>query len=175
MKNRATPGVHYLSIACIAAALFAAATPARAQTDFTGLKAQAGDRVWVTRASGATISGTFGPLSPSSITVNGETIPYEPGLKIAREGDRLLNGFIIGAAIGVLAGTTIGAEACLDSPMWHCAVGGAAVWGGIGALADWLHKGRTQIFEAPRSGRPSVSLVPSLGLERQAVGLVLSF
>ncbi len=152
------------------------AVPARAQTDFTGLKAKAGDRVWITRASGVTIDGTLGPVSPASIAVNGETVPYEPGLRIAREGDRLLNGVLIGAAIGVLAGTTIGAEACLDSPMWHCAAGGAAVWGGIGALVDWLHKGRTQIFEAPRSGgRPTVSVVPALGLERQGVGVVLSF
>lgn len=149
------------------------AVPARAQTDFTGLKARAGDRVWVTRASGATIGGTLGTLAPSSITVNGEAIPYEPGLKIAREGDRLLNGFIIGAAIGAASAATIGAEACLDSPLWHCAVGGALGFGAFGALIDWLHKGRTQIFEAPRGS--TVGLVPSFGSERKAVGLVLSF
>lgn len=151
------------------------ASPAYAQTDFTGLRANTGDVIYITRATGATISGPLDAVSPSSITVNQEKIPYEPGLKIAREGDRLWNGIIIGAGIGIVAGTTIGAEACLDSPMWHCAAGGAAVWGGIGALVDWLRKGRTTIFEAPKAGKSSVRLVPAIGLERKKVDLVLSF
>jgi hypothetical protein len=151
------------------------ASPAYGQTDFTGLKANPGDIVYVTRATGATISGPLDAVSPSSITVNRETVPYEPGLKIAREGDRLTNGIIIGAAIGVVMGSTVGAEACLDSPLVACAAGGAAVWGGIGALVDWLRKGRTTIFEAPRAGKPNVRLVPAIGLERKKVDLVLSF
>lgn len=155
--------------------IFLSASPAYGQTDFTSLKAKSGDIVFVTRATGTTISGPLGAVSPSSITVNQETVPYEPGLKIAREGDRLLNGIIIGAAIGVLAGVTIGAEACLDDPIVACAVGGAVVWGGIGALVDWLHKGRTTIFEAPRTGKPSVRLMPTIGRERKKVDLVLSF
>jgi hypothetical protein len=151
------------------------ASPAYGQTDFTGLKVNPGDIVYVTRANGATISGPLDAVSPSSITVDRETVPYEPGLKIAREGDRLTNGIIIGAAIGVVMGSTVGAEACLDSPLAACAAGGAAVWGGIGALVDWLRKGRTTIFEAPRAGTPNVRLVPSIGLERKKVDLVLSF
>jgi hypothetical protein len=57
------------------------------------------------------------------------------------------NGIIIGAGIGVLAGTTIGADACPDAPL-ACATGGAAVWRGIGALVDWLHKGRTLLLSS---------------------------
>jgi hypothetical protein len=155
--------------------IFLSATPAYGQTDFTNLKARSGDIVFVTRATGTTISGPLGAISPSSITVNQETIRYEPGLKIAREGDRLWNGIIIGAAIGVAAGVTIGAEACLDESIAPCAAGGAAVWAGIGALVDWLHKGRTTIFEAPRTGKPGVRLMPAIGLERKKVDLVLSF
>src|SRR4249920_1018848 len=93
--------------------IFLSASPAYGQTDFTSLRAKSGDIVFVTRATGTTISGPLGAVSPSSIAVNQETVPYEPGLKIAREGDRLLNGIIVGAAIGVVAGVTIGAEACL--------------------------------------------------------------
>src|SRR6185436_2628443 len=111
----------------------------------------------------------------STITVNQETIPYEPGLKIARQGDRLWNGMIIGAGIGVAAGMTIGAEACLEDSIAPCAIGGAAVWAGIGALVDWLHKGRTTIFQAPQAGKPGVRLVPAIGPERKKVDLVLSF
>jgi len=155
--------------------VFLSASPAYGQTDFTGLKAKTGDIVYVTRATGTTISGPLGAVSSSSITVNQETIPYEPGLKIAREGDRLWNGTIIGAGIGVAAGMTIGAEACLDDSIVPCAIGGAVVWAGLGALVDWLHKGRTNIFQAPRANKPSVSLVPAIGFDRKKVDLVLSF
>jgi hypothetical protein len=155
--------------------IFLSASPAYGQADFTNLKARSGDIVFVTRLTGTTISGPLGAISASSITVNQETIPYEPGLKIAREGDRLWNGIIIGAAIGVAAGVTIGAEACLDESIAPCATGGAAVWAGIGALVDWLHKGRTTIFEAPRAGKPSVRLTPAIGLDRKKVDFVLSF
>jgi hypothetical protein len=163
-----------LVIARLVFTLFFFASPADGQTDFTGLKARSGDVVFVTRATGSTITGPLGAVSPSRITVNQETIPYEPGLKIAREGDRLLNGIIIGAGIGVLAGTTIGAEACPDAPL-ACAAGGAAVWGGIGALVDWLHKGRTTILEVPRSGKTGVRLQPALDLVNRRVDLVLAF
>src|SRR5262245_40374885 len=105
MRLNTTPAGR-CSMACITMILLSAAAPARAQTDFAGLKAKPGDFIFVTRATGATISGQLGPVAPTSITVNQETIPYEPGLKIARQGDRLLNGIIIGAAIGVVAGTT---------------------------------------------------------------------
>jgi hypothetical protein len=151
------------------------AAPAYGQTDFTGLKAKTGDLVYVTRATGTTIRGRLGAVSPSSVTVNQETIPYEPGLKIAREGDHLWNGIIIGAGIGVAAGMIIGAEACLDESIAPCAIGGAAVWAGIGALVDWLHKGKTTIFQAPPAGKPSVRLASALGPARQKVDLVLSF
>jgi hypothetical protein len=174
MTLNATPAGR-CSIACLTIVLLSAAAPARAQTDFTGLKARPGDRVRVTRASGVTIDGPLGAVEPASITVNGETIRYEPGLKIAREGDRLLNGIVLGAAVGVVMGSTVGAEACLDDPIVACAVGGAVVWSGIGALVDWLHKGRTRIFEAPLPSKPSVRVVPALGLERQSIGIVLSF
>src|SRR5215510_3992531 len=114
--------------------VFLSASPAYGQTDFTGLEATSGDIVFVTRATGARISGRLDAVSPFSIIVNQEPIPYEPGLRIAREGDRLLNGLVIGVGIGILAGTTIGAEACPERPLVYCAVGGAAVWGGLGTL-----------------------------------------
>ncbi len=155
--------------------VFLGASPAYGQTEFTALKATPGDIVFVTRATGTRISGPLGAISPSSIIINQETIPYEPGLKIAREGDRLLNGIIIGAGIGILAGTTIGAEACPQRPLAYCAAGGAVVWGGLGALIDWMHKGRTTILDVPRSGKSSVNLQPRLDLVHRNVDLVLAF
>jgi hypothetical protein len=49
------------------------------------------------------------------------------------------------------------------------------VWGGIGAVVDWMRKGRTTIFEAPRAGKPTVRVVPALGPERKKLDLVLLF
>ena len=50
-----------------------------------------------------------------------------------------LKGAIIGFPIGVFAGVTLGAEACLHRPKWHCAVGGGLTYSALGALIGWLH------------------------------------
>ena len=153
----------------------ALATPAQAQTDFTDLKVHVGEVVWVTQPSGATISGPISALAPSTITIHYRTVFYEPGLKIARKGDSLPNGFLIGAGIGAVAGSTVAAEACLDTPLWHCTVGGAIGYGAVGAFVDWLHKGRTVIFKAPSAGKRRAYLVPELDRTRRGVGVVLTF
>jgi hypothetical protein len=62
-------------------------------------------------------------------------------LTIEKRGDPLWNGAAWGFAVGVVLGPTVGAEACRDSPMWQCVVGGGAVWAGIGALIDWADDG----------------------------------
>jgi hypothetical protein len=149
----------------------ALATPAAAQADFSGLQLKTGDTVWVTRSSGATLSGTLTGVSATTLTVDGQTVPYEPGLRLARAGDSLWNGFLIGAAFGALSGSTIAAEACLDSPLWHCAVGGALGFGAVGAFIDWRRQGRTIVFEAPAR----VSIVPFIAPDHKELGVVLSF
>ena len=50
-----------------------------------------------------------------------------------------IKGAAIGFPIGAIAGVTIGAEACLGKPKWHCAVGAGLTYSAIGALIGWLH------------------------------------
>jgi hypothetical protein len=50
-----------------------------------------------------------------------------------------IKGAMIGFPIGVFAGVTFGAEACLGRPKWHCAVGGGLTYSALGALIGWLH------------------------------------
>jgi hypothetical protein len=48
-------------------------------------------------------------------------------------------GALIGFGIGAVLGMTVGQEACLNEPRWHCArvgISGAM----IGAAVAWLHK-----------------------------------
>jgi len=169
-----TQAVGFLAAAAVIFLLLAA-TPTCAQTDFSGLPIKPGDMVWITPPAGPTFGGTLTAVTATTLSVDGRDVRFEPGLKIAREGDSLLNGILIGAAIGVPAGLTVGAEACLDSERWKCAVGGSVTWGAIGAFVDWLRKGRTLIFEAPAATTPGARLVPSIAPGRKALSVVLSF
>lgn len=126
-------------------------SPARAQSDFSGLKLGKGDQIYVTPPSGAEVSGRVISLTPMLLEIDGHQFKPESGLRIDRRGDSLLNGALIGVPIGALAGVTIGAEACLDSEKWKCAVGGAVTYAALGALIDWLHVGRTRIYTGTRS------------------------
>jgi hypothetical protein len=48
---------------------------------------------------------------------------------------RVVSGAIVGAAVVAVLASTVGQEACLGGPRWHCAAGGAAYGAAIGALA----------------------------------------
>ena len=50
-----------------------------------------------------------------------------------------IKGATIGFPIGIVAGVTVGAEACLGRPKWHCAIGGGLTYSALGALIGWLH------------------------------------
>jgi hypothetical protein len=70
-----------------------AAAPASAQTDFTGLKA--GPATSFSSRARWRAHRTARRSLAVKHHVNQETIPYEPGLKIARRASRLLNGIIM--------------------------------------------------------------------------------
>src|SRR5687767_1478163 len=112
--------------ALILSTLLLIVNAAEAQTDFSGLAAQPGDRVWVTSPSGTEVGGLITELTPSRLSI-GDHHHFNAveGLKIERAGDSLTNGIVIGAAIGALLGGTIAAEACLESSTANCVVGGA--------------------------------------------------
>lgn len=134
----------FVAVIAFAALLFA--SPARAQSDFGGLDLQPGDQIYVTQPSGVEVGGRLTRISPVMLEINGYEFKPEPGLKIERSGDPLLNGALIGFGFGALMGATIGGEGCLREPLWHCVVGGGVVYGAIGTLWDWLRVGRTPIY-----------------------------
>jgi len=49
-------------------------------------------------------------------------------------------GGLAGFGIGAVLGTTVGAEACLHEPRWHCAVKVGVPLAAIGVFIGWLHK-----------------------------------
>ena len=59
---------------------------------------------------------------------------------VAPSRDSILMGGLIGFGIGAVLGTTVGAEACLHEPRWHCAVKVGMPIAAIEALIGWLHK-----------------------------------
>jgi hypothetical protein len=161
------------------AVLMCAIVPARAwaQDDFSHLNAKIGQYLRVTDNDGKT-AGVLTELTPQRIVVGDREFVPGPGLTIEKRGDSLWNGAAWGFAIGAVLGPTVGAEACRDSPMWHCVVGGGMVWAGIGALIDWAHAGRTTVY----TGRAPVGhdaaawrVLPIITLRTQAVAVAKQF
>jgi hypothetical protein len=142
-----------LSVGCIGiAVVLLTAADAEAQADFSGLQARPGDQVWVTTAGGVEVSGKIADVQPRLLTIEQHRFEPEPGLRIERAGDSLLNGIVIGGAVGAVIGATVAAEACLHTSNVRCVIGGVIGYGALGALIDWLRTGRTVIFE----GKPVV-------------------
>ena len=63
--------------------------------------------------------------------------PRSPHL--ARTWSGVGTGALIGFGAGAVLGMTIGQEACLNEPRWHCAKVGIP-FAAVGALVAWLHK-----------------------------------
>jgi len=163
------------------------ATQAAAQPDFHDLKLRRGDFVYVTTPYGENVSGRVVDLTPGNLAI--EPVPRQigsqsdvglgrefqplPGLTIARRGDSLWNGFLIGAAIGSVAGPTIGAEACPNRKI-GCVIGGSLTYAGIGMLIDWSIKGRTVIYRAPKQGA-AIDIRPEFTADTKTIRLSVSF
>jgi hypothetical protein len=67
--------------------------------------------------------------------------------RIERRGDSLLNGVLIGAAFGL--GTIAAAHPMGADVGAADYIGSTALWAGLGALFDHLHKGWTRIYDRP--------------------------
>jgi hypothetical protein len=59
--------------------------------------------------------------------------------RVALSRRSILTGGLIGFGIGGALGMTVGQEACLHEPRWHCLKVGLP-FAAIGALIGWLHK-----------------------------------
>jgi hypothetical protein len=151
--------------------LAAGAGHAAAQTDFTRLRLAPGDKVIVVDANGTEVGGHLTSISRDTLSIGKYEFGTEPGLKIERSGDSLVNGVAIGGGVGLL----LGLSAC--GPYTECAVSSGVVWGVIGAIVDWAHVGRTTVYRVPSesSAKHNLSVAPLVTADRKGVGVSLSF
>ena len=155
---------------------FAAATPQLSVPDplpaastpiFAGMHAKVGDRVFVTQ-EGITVTGAISALSPSRLVVGSHEFAAGTALKIERDGDPIWDGAVTGILAGVLLGACSG---CNDGQHTNVLASGL-VWGGVGALIDWAHHGRTTIHDSTSwSSTRTARLVPLVDPHRRGVAL----
>lgn len=130
---------------------------------------RSGDTVYVLDSVSREITGVFGKLSDSHITlmVNGELrdIDFAEVRQITRRGrDPLWNGALIGAVVGATLGGLQGLGTAL---------GGAVLYGVIGAELDRAVDGRVVVYRAP--ARKSVVVSPFAAEGRRGVRVAISF
>ena len=87
-----------------------------------------------------TIRADANVIIPDAIGRAAEPLGQPRSPNVARSGGGVAKGALIGFGIGAVLGATVGQEACLHSPRWHCAVGGGAMFAAIGAGIAWLRK-----------------------------------
>ena len=168
------------------ALVIAGSVPAEAQKPLEssadlGMRVKTGDTVTVTDGSGQQTTAVFAKVSDSTLTllVGGQLrdIPFADVREVAKQGDSLWNGFLIGAGIGAALGAA--SEASCDREVYVDCVSpaaGAAVIGllsgGVGAFIDHLIKGRTVVFRVKSTAR---RLEPGFSLDRHGVSLSVGF
>ena len=144
---------------------------AAAQTDFTTLRLAPGDKVFVVDANGTEVGGHITSISRDTLSIGKYEFGAEPGLKIERSGDSLVNGVAIGGGVGLLLGFSVCGH------YTECAVSQGVVWGVFGALLDWAHVGRTNVYRVPSepSAKRNLAVAPLVTADRKGVGVSLSF
>jgi len=130
---------------------------------------KSGDTVYVLDDASREITGVFGKVSGSALTlmVNGELrdIPFSEVRRITRRGgDPIWNGMLIGAGVGAVGGSPAGGAV---------AAAGAVIYGAIGAILDWAIPGRVVVYRA--AAGQSVMVAPFLGDGRRGVRVSIGF
>ena len=147
-----------LSFVTLAATLFAAAAataqPVQSFSD-VGQQLNVGDRVRVVDSDGRRHEGSVRSLSPSTLVVDGPAgtrgFTAATTARIARRGDGLGNGLLIGAVTGGVLGVVIVADFDDNQPAGNYLAGGSVLgltFAGIGALVDALHEGERTVYAA---------------------------
>jgi hypothetical protein len=140
-------------------------------------------KVTVTDAQGQDFEGTI-----ADVSVSGLSLQLRSGLRRfqaadiravrARKEDSLLNGALIGAAVGGgLMSLAFLDNECRDDPVCYKAT---AVYAGLGALAglgiDAFHHGKVVVYTAPApTARRFVAVAPMLGRMRKGALLTIAF
>ena len=151
--------------------LAAGAGQAAAQTDFTSLRLAPGDKVFVVDTNGVEVGGHITSIRRDTLTIGKYEFGLEPGLKIERSGDSLVNGIAVGGAIGL----GLGVSTCFGYS--RCVVTQGMFWGIFGGLIDWAHVGRTTIYRVPSASasQRTLSAAPVITTSGKGVGVSLSF
>jgi hypothetical protein len=141
---------------------------------------RSGDTVYVTEATGQETTGVFAKASDAFVTVMVDgalrDIPSADIREIAKRGDRLWNGFLIGAGVGATIGA-VAFSSCDDIYEGECdhpaaaAVGLGLFYGGVGALIDHFVKGRTVVYRVPGT---TARMRPALGVGPREIRLSIA-
>ena len=133
-------------------------TSASAQAKGKGLSrvdGYTGKIAWVIDRMGRTLLVRVVNATDSElvVTVGGapQTIPVGEIARVFVEGDSVKDGTIIGGLIGIPLGILSCQGAQDGCDVIAHAIAGIALYGGIGALIDWHHHGRTVLYRAPGS------------------------
>ena len=155
----------------IAAVIFVllAVSPTCAQSDFRSLRALPSDRVLVTQPNGVAVGGVLADVSAGELRIDRYTFAPEPGLRIDKMGDSIWSGTFIGLGVGALVSVLTD---CYAVAHWHCLASAAVAYGGLGALLDAAHEGRTTIYRGstPRAARVRPVVVPGSAQLTVAIG-----
>jgi hypothetical protein len=126
------------------------------------MKVKSGDTVYVLDTSARETRGTFARVSPASIAVlvDGQIreIPLDDVRQVARRGDRLWNGALIGGVFGGVVGA-LPAEGYTVQDRVALSLIEGGVFAAIGAGIDALIHGRTVVYRA--TPQHTVHLLPS--------------
>jgi hypothetical protein len=155
----------------LVAALFPLCAAAQSPAERLVGKVKSGDTVYLLDSASREITGVFGKVSGSTMTlmVNGELQDVSlTGIReiSRRGGDSLWNGVFIGALIG-------GVGAGVSSQNVSLGISGAILYGGVGAVIDTLVAGRVVVYRA--SGARSVAVAPVVGNGRYGVRAAVRF
>jgi hypothetical protein len=160
----------------IAIASSPALAAAQSVPDFSALRVKVGDRLYVTNEeTGVEVNGPLEMISGRQLALDGYVFTPGPALTIERSGDSIWDGAAVGFCLGAFLLYPV-------APETFVAQGGGfrlnngLLWGAIGALIDYAHKGRTTIYKGsphflPRTAR----FVPQLDVRRRTVALAVAF
>ncbi len=167
-------------VTLVATLLAAGAATAQPVHSFgeVGLRLNVGDRVRVVGTDGRRLEGAVRSLSPDTLVVAGPNgtrgFTAETTARIARRGDGLANGLVIGAVPGFALGVAL-VDGFSDNPEpagSYLLAGGVLglASAGLGALVDALHEGETTVYIAPGEQAALVPLV-----SRRSVGVAAAW
>jgi len=141
-----------------------------------------GDTVWVTDAQGREIKGKIQTLAPDAITLKGGGRTFtalDVGLIRERRRDSLINGAIIGTAVGAFFGAGLAGfgDNASDSDYAAAAAFGGAFGAGIGVGIDALIPGRKLVaYRGPRSiSQARLSFAPVVTPRAKGLAVAVSF